>query len=381
MHNKRPLSGLKIAIVHDWLTGIGGQEKVLLAWHKLFPDAPIYTSVYDRKNAPPEFRNMQIHTTWLQHVPFIRFRHQLVAPLRGLAFLSLKLKGYDVVLSMSSAESKFVRVDPKKTLHICYCNTPPRYYWSHYDDYKKNPGFGKLNPVIRLLMPFFVRIMRRMDFSAAQRVGVFIGNSKNVSERIKKYYRRSSYSLFPPVEIERFNLSSAKNRSGMLVAGRQIPYKRFDLAVKAANKLNLPLTVIGKGPEHQKLRSIAKNNVSFMTASDEMLGKKMSEAELLLFPGEEDAGIVPLEAIASGTPVVAYAKGGALEAVIDGKTGVLFKQQSVDSITEAINKALGKKWNPATIRKHAQNFSTENYLARLSAIIEAEYEKFQRIKS
>lgn len=367
---------LKVAIVHDWLTGIGGQEKVLLAWHKLFPDAPIYTSVYDRKNAPPEFRNMQIRTTWLQHVPFLRFRHQFVAPLRGLAFLSLKLKGYDLVLSMSSAESKFVRVNAKKTLHICYCNTPTRYYWSHYEQYRRNPGFGKLNPLIRLLMPFFVRVMRRLDFSAAQRVGVFIGNSKNVSERIKKYYRRSSYSLFPPVEIERFTLELNKNRDELLVAGRQIPYKRFDLAVKAANKLGLSLTVIGDGPEHQKLRSIAKDNVSFITASDKLLAKKMSSAELLLFPGEEDAGIVPLEAMASGTPVVAYAKGGALETVIDGKTGVLFQQQSVDALVQAITIAHKKKWNHTAIRKHAESFSTENYLNELSAIIEKEYAKF-----
>lgn len=370
------LRSLKIAIVHDWLTGLGGQEKVLLAWHELFPKAPIYTSVYNRKKMPAAFGQLDIRTTWLQRLPFFRFKHQFVAPLRALAFRMLKLKGYDLVLSMSSAESKFVRVDSSKTLHICYCNTPTRYYWSHYDDYKKHPGFGKLDPLIRLLMPFWVRLMRRWDYAAAQKVAVFIGNSKNVSARIKKYYHRDSYSLFPPVETDSFRLDG-HNRNGLLVVGRQIPYKRFDLAVAAANRLDLSLTVIGDGPEHDKLVTTAGKTVKFKRVNDNELAEAYASAEVLLFPGEEDAGIVPLEAMASGTPVVAFSKGGALESVVDGKTGVLFSEQTVDSLAAAIKKAQAINWNRPAIRAHARAFSKQAYLDNLAKIISREFAKFK----
>lgn len=370
----------RVALAHDWLTNVAGGERVLLAIHEIYPEAPIYTSVYNRQALPEVFQNMTIKTTWLQHLPLFKYKHQLVAPLRAKAFEKFKFDDFDLVISDSSSDAKGIKVDPQKTLHINYCHTPTRYYWSHYEDYKKEPGFGKMNWLIRPIITPSVKIMRRWDYKAAQRVGVFIANSQSVAHRIKQYYNRDSYVVFPPVEMDRFKIGG-EDRDGLLLAGRQVAYKRFDLAVEAANNLQLPLLVIGNGPEHNRLRKIAGPTVTFKEAVDAEMAEAYASAKLLLFPGEEDAGIVPLEAMASGTPVVAYAKGGALESVGDGESGVYFHSQTVDSLCDAIKTALILPWDRQKIRAQAEQFSRQNFEKKLKAIIDKEYADFKSQKT
>ena len=365
-------SGPRIALAHDWLTGMGGGERVLLALKQLYPEAPIFTSVYNPDRLPEEFRTFDIRTSWLQRVPLAKRKHQLFPLLRAKAFESFEFDDFDIVISDSSSDAKGIRVNPRTTLHICYCHTPTRYYWSHYEDYRRRPGFGRLDPLIRPVIPLLVRRMRRWDYAAAQRVDLFIANSVAVKRRIKKYYGRDSVVIFPPVDFERFELGNSR-RSGLLAVGRQIAYKRFDLAVLAANRLNLPLTVVGDGPERQRLGKLAGPTVRFIKLNDRQLAETYAAAELLLFPGEEDAGIVPLEAMASGTPVVAYARGGALESVVDGQTGVLFKPQSVEGLCAAIQKAGNIKWDRPSIRSHAEQFSRPRFQLKISDIVARRY--------
>ena len=371
-----PLKQPKVALVHDWLTGPGGAEKVLLNLHQMYPDAPIYTSVYNAEKAWPEFKKLDIRTTWLQKIPLAKTKHQLFPMLRPLAFRSLDLHEYDIVISITTSDAKAVRTN-KNQLHICYCNTPTRYYWSHYEQYKREPGFGWLNPLVRLFIPLFVRIMRRVDLRAAAGVDVFIGNSSAVSERIQKYYHRESYTLFPPVETNRFTLPSEEKRQGLLVTGRQVPYKRIDLAIEAANKLGLPLHILGSGSEHDQLVKIAGPTVTFQTkASNQEMVAAYQSAELYLYPGEEDAGIVPLEAMACGTPIVGFKKGGIIDSVIDGQTGVLFDRQTVSSLCEAIVRARTISFDRLLISKHVLQFSETKFRQHLADIVKKEWESF-----
>ncbi|PLS82086.1 glycosyltransferase family 4 protein, partial [Candidatus Saccharibacteria bacterium] len=240
----------KVAIVHDWLNTRGGAERVAVALQKAFPDAPIYTSIYE-PSLFPELEDVTVHTTWLQRLPRpIRRLHKLFPVLRVWAFRSLDLSDYDIIISSSSAESKQVK-KRQDAIHICYCHTPIRYYWNMYDEYRKNPPFGKLNPIIKPIIPPFVRWMRRLDYKAAQNVDYFIANSNEVKSRIEQYYNKDSIVIHPPVDTARFaNLPKLEQREGYIALGRQEPYKRIDLAVMACTKLNLPLTVYGRGSEH-----------------------------------------------------------------------------------------------------------------------------------
>ena len=259
------------------------------------------------------------------------------------AFQKLDLSEFDIILSSTTAEAKQVRKTRPGQVHICYCNTPIRYYWSHYEEYKKDHGFGKLNWLVRLAMPIMIPPLKRSDYKAAQAVDVFIANSSEVQKRIKKYYDRPSIVIHPPVEIDRFE--PARTRDNYYVAlGRQIPYKRIDLAVAAATKLNIPLKVYGNGSEHQKLVDMAGPSVQFYTdrfsdASDKAVAEALNNAKGYIFPAEEDFGIVQVEALAAGAPVIAYGNGGALDIVQDGESGVFFSEQTVDAVVEAIQKA------------------------------------------
>jgi len=364
----------KIAIVHDWLTDMGGAERVVATMHETFPDAPIYTSVYEPDELLKQFFDgADIRTTWLQKLPKpLRKLQRLFPMLRVKAFRDLDLSEFDIIISSSSAESKQVRKTRPDQVHICYCHTPIRYYWSHYDEYRRNPGLGKLNWLARLAMPLMVPGLKKADFDAAQKVDVFIANSTEVQKRIREYYLQPSTIIHPPVDVDRF-LSVAKplaKRSGYIALGRQVPYKRIDLAVAACTALKLPLTVLGSGPQHEQLVSMAGTTVEFVTRpTDEAVAAYMGSAKGYIFPAEEDFGIVQVEALAAGTPVIAYSSGGSQDIVRDGEGGVTFDEQSVISVQNALIESESKQFQPARLQRVAKRFHKTLFITKLRKIV------------
>lgn len=365
----------KVAIVHDWLYG-GGAELVVEQLHKLYPDAPIYASF-----ATKEWRRRldgKVITGYLGWWPFNRL-HKFLGFLRILWYTSLKFDKYDVVISSSGAEAKGIKV-PKGTLHINYCHAPTHYYWSRYDTYMKHPGFGPLDPLARLGLKLLVHPLRRWDYKAAQRPDFIIANSTHIQQEIKKYYKRDSTVIFPPVYFERFQKIEHRNqpRQGFLIAGRQTPYKRFDLAIAACTKLGLPLTVIGTGPDHKRLRELAGKTVTFLgRVSDEIIEEEFAHSEALIFPGLDDFGITPVEAMASGTPVIAYKAGGALDYVQPGITGEFFDKPTATSLAKALVAYKKSRYNSAAIRVYAQRFSTEAFQKNLQEYLRARIKEFR----
>ena len=363
----------KIAIVADWLTNMGGAENVVLALAEAFPGAPIYTSTY-APDAMPKFKNLDIRTTYLQNLPGpLRKLHKFFPMLRVNAFRQLDLSEFDIIISSSSAEAKQVRKTRAGQVHICYCHTPIRYYWSHYDEYKKDPGFGKLNWLVRLMMPLMVPGLKRADYEAAQRVDVFIANSSEVQKRITKYYGQPSTVIHPPVDVDRFEPARERG-SHYVTLGRQVPYKHHDLAVAAATKLNVPLMAFGNGSQHDSLVQMAGPTVEFFTdrfgdASDTAVTQALNTAKGFIFPAEEDFGIVSVEALAAGAPVIAFANGGALDIVQDGESGVLFNEQTVDSVVAALQKAETIDFKPGMLRRKARRFDKGLFITKIRTIV------------
>lgn len=363
----------KIAIVADWLTTMGGAENVVLALAEAFPGAPIYTSVYTPETMPA-FKKYDVRTTYLQNLPHpLRKLHKFFPMLRVGAFRQLDLSEFDIIISSSSAEAKQVRKTRPDQIHICYCHTPIRYYWSHYDEYKRDPGFGKLNWLVRLTMPVMVPGLKRVDYEAAQNVDLFIANSTEVQKRIIKYYGQPSTVIHPPVDVDRFE--PARERENHYVTiGRQVPYKHHDLAVEAATKLNIPLKVYGSGSEHERLRILAGPSIEFYTdrsgdASNAAVTKALNTAKGFIYPSEEDFGIVSVEALAAGTPVIAYGSGGALDIVQDGETGVLFSEQSVSGVIAALKQADAIDFKPGTLRRKARRFDKGLFISKMRNVV------------
>ena len=359
---------LKVAIVCDWLTGIGGAERVVLELHKLFPEAPIYTSQYD-KEAISWFNDADVRTLWLQRLP--KRLKKFLPPLRAIAFRRLNLSSYDLVISSSGAEAKAVKTG-KNTVHICYCHAPTHYYWMRYNEYLKNPGFGRLDWLARIGLKILVGPLKHLDYKAAQRPNYLIANSTFTKDQIKKYYKRESEVIFPPVDIDKFkNSISESAKKGLLAIGRQTPYKKINLAITAANKLGLPITVVGDGPDHDKLVKIAGGNVNFVTnATDKDIVRYMASAKTFIFPGIDDFGIVAVEALASGTPVIAFDIGGASDYIVDGINGILFNKQTSKALITALEKVSTKKFSSSTIQKTSEKFSVNEFHKNLSKFIE-----------
>lgn len=350
----------RVALVCDWLTGIGGAERVVLELHKMFPNAPIYTSQYD--NNPKVwfgdnwFKDADVRTTWLQKLP--KSLKKFLPVLRAWTFSRLDLSDYDLVISASGAEAKAVKTGPATT-HICYCFTPTHYYWSRYNEYLENPGFGMFSWLARLGLKVLVGPMRRFDYKAAQRPDYIIGISKHIQTQIKKYYGRDAEVIHPPVDTDRIKLLNKPSnlRQGFVTAGRQVPYKKIDLAVKAATDLNVPLTVIGRGPDHSKLGRMAGRSVIFLTkTSDEEMYARFAEAEAFIFPGIDDFGIVAVEALAAGTPVIAYKAGGALD-YVNKTTGIFFDKQTSQSLAKAMQEFSKLSFDHSRIAEQAEKFS------------------------
>lgn len=358
---------LKVAIVCDWLLGIGGAERVVLELHRLYPEAPIYTSQFDPKKID-WFNEADVRTGWLQRLP--GSLKKFLPVLRAYYFSRLDLSDYDLVLSSSGAEAKGVRTGPHTT-HISYCHSPTHYYWVRPDEYLRNPGFGRLNFLARLGLRVMIGPMKRWDRRAAKRPTVMVANSTHTQAMITKFYRRDSVVVFPPVDSERFKLTGQPElRHGYVIAGRQAPYKRFDLAVEACNELKVPLIVIGNGPEHKRLEKLAGRTVTFLTGvSDEEIAHHFQTALGFIFPGMEDFGIVGVEAMAAGTPLIAYKKGGAEDFVTPGKTGVFFEKQTVKSLVQALESFKPERFDPKVISLRAARFDTAHFVKAMRALI------------
>ena len=361
----------KVAFVTDWLTNMGGAEPLLLELHSIFPDAPIYTSVYDAQNMPA-FKGIDIRTTHLQKTlpRFVRYKHILWPVLRAYAFRKLDLSEYDIIISTSSAEAKAVRKTRPNQIHIAYVHTPIRYYWSHYQEFKREFRFGKLTPFIRPVIPPFVRWMRRLDLDSINDIDVFVANSTVTQERIKTYYHKPSTIIHPPVDVDRFTPAPRINRHGFIMWGRHVPYKRFDLAIAACNALKKDLTIIGNGPDTDRLKKLAGPTIHFVgRVSDVELVDYAQHAQAFLMPNEEDFGIAAVEALAAGTPVIGYAKGGILDIIDDGETGVLFQDQTVDSLAAAIKRFQTLSFLPAILHRRAKRFDKSLFTTKMRKIV------------
>ena len=352
---KSLLESMNIALVHDWLTNVAGAEKVLLVLKEIFPNASIYTSVFDPKKAEP-FKKFDIITTYLQGMPLVKNKRELLIPLTPLAFESINLNDYDLVISNTTMPAKGVITNPD-TIHICYCHTPTRYLWEPELDPRASGGaFSGLRKKV-------AHRLRIWDKVAADRPDYYFANSSYIQKRIKKYYGRDSKVIYPPVDVKKFvPVSQDQIKDYFLFVSRLVGYKKCDIVVEAFNKLGLPLKIIGSGPEKKNLQKIAKSNIEFLGfLSDLELKKYYSQARAFIFAAEEDFGIVPVEAESCGRPVIAYGKGGATETVIDGKTGVFFGEQSSESIIAAVRKFNSNKFDSRVIRKQAEKFSTERF--------------------
>ena len=353
---------MRIALIHDYLVQYGGAERVLESFSELFPRAPIYTLVYDKKLLGNTFGRKEIRTSFLQKIPLSRSEHRLFPILMPMAIEQFDLSHYDVVLSDSSSYAKGVITKPN-TIHICYCHTPTRYAWDDCHKYTREFYFPSL---IKKFIPLGMNYVRMWDKIASKRVDYFIANSNLVKNRIKKYYKATSRVIYPPVYLKNFKLNENGGSRGdyYLMVGRLVPYKKFDLGIRVFNKLGLPLKIVGDGPEYKSLKRIAKKNIE-LVGELKSHGKKIVTAyqncKALIYPQEEDFGLVPLEAMACGKPVIAYRKGGALETVKEGITGIFFDNQSEKNLTAAIKEFTKTNFDPFTIRKHAENFNKERF--------------------
>jgi len=347
----------KVALVHDWLVTAGGAEKVLWQFHLLFPQAPIYTLVYDPSCGGGMFRECDVRTTWLQKLPFATRLYKNMLTLMPGAWERLDLTEYDLVLSSCSSCCKGVITRPD-AVHVCYCHTPTRYVWDFYYQYLKNSGALK-----KLVMPGMIHKMRIWDRLAADRVDYYISNSNFIAERIQKYYRREAKTIYPPVHINDYPLVEQPD-DYYLIVSRFVYYKRIDLAVEACTRLGKRLVIVGGGDEEKKLRALAGPTIEFVgRVDDATMMQYYSHAKAFLFPGEEDFGITPVEAQSAGCPVLAYGRGGALETVQGGKTGLFFPEQTVESLMECITRfeKNGVEFSRSQIRQHSLQFDEERF--------------------
>ncbi len=368
------MDSLKIALVHDHLAQDGGAEKVLKVFQELFPKAPTFVLVYNKKNANPFFENQDIRTSFLQKMPFGVRKYQWYLPVMPHAVESYDLSSFDLVLSSSSMFAKGVITRPG-TLHVCYCHTPTRFLWSdthHYIRELNYPGWFKK------FIPFVLNRIRLWDHGSVDRVDHYIANSKTIQKRIKKYYGCPSHVIYPPVETGLFQVAS-KIEDYFLAGSRLVSYKRFDLIVQAFNKIGIKLKIFGTGPEFGVLRKQARSNIEFLgKVSDQEKAELYSKALAYLHPQEEDFGISAVEAMASGRPVIAYAKGGALETISPGVTGELFYDQCWEEIADYAVRFRPEKYDPFKIRAHALQYSVEEFKRQLLFYIRSRWDKFNR---
>lgn len=364
---------MNVALVHERLDILGGAEKVLLALHQLYPEAPLYTSFVDYSHLPDYFRRLDIRPSYMQRLPgFLKRRPHWLLPLDMFAFQDFDLSEYDMVLSSSYVAAKSV-LTASETCHICYTHTPMRFAWDLYPNFMRDTA----NPLTRLGARVLLQYFRMWDVQTSNNVDYFIANSETVRRRIQKHYRRDATVIYPPVQTCRFSLSQAPS-DYYLVVSRLVPYKRIDLAVEAFNRSGQELIIIGTGREQKRLEAMARPNIRFLGwQSDEAVARYLSQAKALIFPGEEDFGILPVEAQAAGVPVIAYARGGALETVRHGDTGFLFGEQTPESLLAAIRESGRCRFDREHIAANAARFDERVFAERMAETIRRCYTEFQ----
>ncbi|MGR3551840.1 glycosyltransferase [Pseudooceanicola sp.] len=362
----------RVALIHYWLVGMRGGEKVLESLCRMYPDADIFTHVHVPEEMSDTIRGHKVTQTRVGRMPFARRLYQSYLPFMPRALEEIDLTGYDLVISSESGPAKGVIVPPD-AFHLCYCHSPMRYLWDQYHVYRNSAG-----PLGRLMLPHLAHRLRMWDVTSAARVDAFAANSTHVAERIGKYWNRDSTVVHPPVDVHSFAPVSPSERGDFyLWAGELAPYKRPDLAIGAFNKLKLPLVMIG-GPEKEanRLRALAGPTVTILgRTSFDVLRDHLARCRALIFPGEEDFGIVPLEAMASGRPVIAYDRGGARDTVIPGKTGLLFRDQSVDGLAQAVQRFEDENMfdmDSAAMVQHARQFTEAAFQAGIAAMLPEE---------
>lgn len=375
---KTDFSRLRVALVYDWVDKWGGIERVLPNLRKIFPQAPIFTSFYDpaRANWAKIF---EIKSSFLNKFRLGERSHELLLGLMPLAFESFSFRDYDLVISITSSFGKGIITNPK-TCHICYCLTPTRWLWVKEKEYEKNPGFGSLNWVARKAMNCFYPYLRRWDRIASNRPDFYLVISEEVKRRIEKYYLRSASVLYPPIETQKFKISQKEIKRGyFLVVSRLVPYKRIDLAVKVFNRLKIPLKIIGFGSQLNFLQRMANSNIEFLGfQSDDDLVKYYYNCQAVICPGEEDFGLVSLEAQACGRPVISFRAGGALETIREGVTGEFFDSQDEESLFKAVVKFRWQDFRPQECRKNALRFSEKIFINNFRKEAERLWRKFQK---
>ena len=358
------LSARPVAIAHDFLIQMGGAENVVEVVAKTFPDAPIFTSATFGDSLYQIFKSDRVHNTWMQHLPGMARHHKKLFLLYPLAFQSLHVPEGSLTWISSSSFSKWLP-KPRGAHFVCYCHTPPRFFW-YPDAYLKNEiGSRVIRTVVKALIP----LLRWSDHRQARKVDLFVANSKNVQQRIRACYGRESVVIYPPVDVERFTVSD-HCEDFFLIVSRLVAYKRVDLAVRAFTESGRKLVVIGDGPDRSRLESMAGPNVRFLgRATDATVTENMTNCRGFVLPGSEDFGITPVEAQACGKPVIAFREGGALETVIDGRTGVFFDEPTPASLIEALDEFETMTWDRAAIRHNAERFAIERFVKETRAVL------------
>lgn len=352
---------MKIAIVHDWLNQIGGAENVLEVMVSMFPQAPVFTTIYAPDLMPAAYKRWHIRTSWLNRAPGIHRHHQPYLPLYPAAVRSLDLRGYDLILSNKSGFIHGIKTEANQ-LHLCYCLAPTRYVW----DYEAYATRERLGPLINWLLAPLIATLRRWDYQAAQQVDHFGAISTDIQGRIKAFYRRESVIIPPPVDTDRFQPVANPSEDYYFIVSRLIPYKRIDLAVQAFTQTGKRLIITGEGRDRAALQAMAGPTVEFTGRLPwDEVARLMANCKAFIFPGYEDFGITPVEAQAAGRPVIAFAAGGALDTVIDQETGLFFQQQTAASLIDAVQRLEATSFNPQRIRQNAEHFSINRFKQNL----------------
>jgi glycosyltransferase involved in cell wall biosynthesis len=359
---------MRVALVHDYLNQYGGAERVLEELHAIWPDAPVYTSIYDPDRMPERYRRWDIRTSRLDRLPFARRKHQALLFMLPQAFEAFDLDDFDVVVSSSSGFAHGVLTSPE-TLHVCYCHSPPRFLWD-YHNYARREG---LRGLARMLVEQSLPRLRAWDRVTADRADAWIATSRLVSARIERFYNKRSTIIPPPAPVHSFEVAEAPGTYFLLLM-RLVGWKRPDIAVEACTRLGLPLVVAGDGRERKRLEGLAGPSVTFVGAADDArIRRLLSDCQALILPSEEDFGLTPLEAMAAGRPVIAYGRGGVLDTVVPGRTGVFFERQTTESVAEAVARFDAGDYDARAIRNHAEQFDSGIFQTRIREFVEEQW--------
>jgi len=355
---------MRTALVHDYFTQMGGAEKVAEALYRLFPEASVFSTVATSACTPHGLRETKIRTSWMQHLPGISRYYRQYFPFYPLGVAALDLRGYDLVITSSSGYAKGVRTD-NNALHVCYCHTPMRWVW-RYQDYSAREAYSSAQ---RFVLPLLINTLKLWDIQASRQPDQYVVNSIAVAERVWSCYHRHAVVIPPPIEVNRFQVGTEQDDYYLILA-RLVSYKSIDLAIQACTALNRRLIVIGEGPDRARLERMSGPSIQFLGRQpDHAVESYVRRCRALIFPGEEDFGMVPLEVNAAGRPVIAYAKGGALETVVEGSTGLFFRQPTRDALAGAIEDLEQRTWNTSVIRRHAESFDVNRFEERFVSLL------------